>query len=105
MDSIPSCCVPGKRGSCAVRSARDESTASQRPGDRQRVPSFTSISAEGESTSSSAPTCAARSWRASSLYGEVRSGGAVVSFSSFVVGIALPSYTAYAATEGAVDTK
>ena len=33
----------------------------------------------------------------------VRSGGAIVSFSSSVTKIALPSYTAYAATKGAVD--
>jgi 3-oxoacyl-[acyl-carrier protein] reductase len=33
----------------------------------------------------------------------VRSGGAIVNFSSSVVKIALPSYTAYAATKGAVD--
>lgn len=33
----------------------------------------------------------------------VRSGGAIVNFSSSVVKIALPSYTAYAATRGAVD--
>ena len=33
----------------------------------------------------------------------VRAGGAIVNFSSSVVKIALPSYTAYAATKGAVD--
>ena len=33
----------------------------------------------------------------------VRSGGAIINFSSSVVKIALPSYTAYAATKGAVD--
>ncbi|GAB2483716.1 Rossmann-fold NAD(P)-binding domain-containing protein [Jatrophihabitans fulvus] len=33
----------------------------------------------------------------------VRSGGAVVNFSSSVVRLALPSYAAYAATKGAVD--
>lgn len=33
----------------------------------------------------------------------VRSGGAIVNFSSSVVKIALPTYTAYAATKGAVD--
>ncbi|MCW2984509.1 MAG: hypothetical protein JWR63_2079 [Conexibacter sp.] len=33
----------------------------------------------------------------------LRSGGAIVNFSSSVVKIALPSYTAYAATKGAVD--
>jgi 3-oxoacyl-[acyl-carrier protein] reductase len=33
----------------------------------------------------------------------VRSGGAIVNFSSSVVKLALPSYTAYAATKGAVD--
>jgi 3-oxoacyl-[acyl-carrier protein] reductase len=33
----------------------------------------------------------------------VRSGGAIVTFSSSVVGLALPSYTAYAATKGAVE--
>jgi len=33
----------------------------------------------------------------------VRSGGAIVNFSSSVTKIALPSYTAYAATKGAVD--
>jgi 3-oxoacyl-[acyl-carrier protein] reductase len=33
----------------------------------------------------------------------VRTGGAIINFSSSVVKIALPSYTAYAATKGAVD--
>jgi 3-oxoacyl-[acyl-carrier protein] reductase len=33
----------------------------------------------------------------------VRSGGAIINFSSSVVKIALPRYTAYAATKGAVD--
>jgi len=33
----------------------------------------------------------------------LRSGGAIVNFSSSVVKLALPSYTAYAATKGAVD--
>jgi 3-oxoacyl-[acyl-carrier protein] reductase len=33
----------------------------------------------------------------------VRAGGAIINFSSSVVKIALPSYTAYAATKGAVD--
>jgi 3-oxoacyl-[acyl-carrier protein] reductase len=33
----------------------------------------------------------------------VRSGGAIINFSSSVVKIALPHYTAYAATKGAVD--
>jgi len=33
----------------------------------------------------------------------VRRGGAIINFSSSVVKIALPSYTAYAATKGAVD--
>ncbi|TWP45762.1 SDR family oxidoreductase [Lentzea tibetensis] len=33
----------------------------------------------------------------------VRSGGAIVNFSSSVVGIALPGYAAYAATKGAVE--
>src|SRR5918995_585673 len=33
----------------------------------------------------------------------VRSGGAIVNFSSTVVKLALPTYTAYAATKGAVD--
>jgi 3-oxoacyl-[acyl-carrier protein] reductase len=33
----------------------------------------------------------------------IRSGGAIINFSSSVVKIALPSYTAYAATKGAVD--
>jgi 3-oxoacyl-[acyl-carrier protein] reductase len=33
----------------------------------------------------------------------VRAGGAIINFSSPVVKIALPSYTAYAATKGAVD--
>jgi 3-oxoacyl-[acyl-carrier protein] reductase len=33
----------------------------------------------------------------------VRSGGAIINFSSSVVKIALPTYTAYAATKGAVD--
>ena len=33
----------------------------------------------------------------------VRSGGAIINFSSSVVKIALPSYTAYAATKGGVD--
>jgi 3-oxoacyl-[acyl-carrier protein] reductase len=33
----------------------------------------------------------------------VRSGGAIINFSSSVVKIALPSYTAYAASKGAVD--
>jgi 3-oxoacyl-[acyl-carrier protein] reductase len=33
----------------------------------------------------------------------VRKGGAIINFSSSVVKIALPSYTAYAATKGAVD--
>jgi len=33
----------------------------------------------------------------------VRTGGAIVTFSSSVVKLALPSYTAYAATKGAVD--
>ena len=33
----------------------------------------------------------------------VRSGGAIINFSSSVVKIALPEYTAYAATKGAVD--
>lgn len=33
----------------------------------------------------------------------VRSGGAIVTFSSSVVRIAMPNYTAYAATKGAVD--
>jgi 3-oxoacyl-[acyl-carrier protein] reductase len=33
----------------------------------------------------------------------VRSGGAIINFSSSVVKIALPQYTAYAATKGAVD--
>jgi 3-oxoacyl-[acyl-carrier protein] reductase len=33
----------------------------------------------------------------------VRQGGAIVNFSSSVTNIALPSYTAYAATKGAVD--
>lgn len=33
----------------------------------------------------------------------VRSGGAIINFSSSVVKIALPAYTAYAATKGAVD--
>jgi 3-oxoacyl-[acyl-carrier protein] reductase len=33
----------------------------------------------------------------------VRSGGAIINFSSSVVKIALPNYTAYAATKGAVD--
>ena len=33
----------------------------------------------------------------------IRAGGAIINFSSSVVKIALPSYTAYAATKGAVD--
>lgn len=33
----------------------------------------------------------------------VRTGGAIITFSSSVVKLALPSYTAYAATKGAVD--
>jgi 3-oxoacyl-[acyl-carrier protein] reductase len=33
----------------------------------------------------------------------VRTGGAIINFSSSVVKLALPSYTAYAATKGAVD--
>ncbi|MFF3748964.1 SDR family oxidoreductase [Streptomyces sp. NPDC002018] len=33
----------------------------------------------------------------------LRSGGAVINFSSSVVGLALPGYTAYAATKGAVE--
>ena len=33
----------------------------------------------------------------------VRTGGAIINFSSTVVRLALPSYTAYAATKGAVD--
>ncbi|MFD9668885.1 SDR family oxidoreductase [Rhodococcus sp. NPDC059968] len=33
----------------------------------------------------------------------VRSGGAIINFSSSVVKLALPNYTAYAATKGAVD--
>jgi 3-oxoacyl-[acyl-carrier protein] reductase len=33
----------------------------------------------------------------------VRSGGAIVNFSSSVVKLALPAYTGYAATKGAVD--
>lgn len=33
----------------------------------------------------------------------VRSGGAIINFSSSVVKLALPTYTAYAATKGAVD--
>jgi 3-oxoacyl-[acyl-carrier protein] reductase len=33
----------------------------------------------------------------------IRAGGAIVNFSSTVVKLALPSYTAYAATKGAVD--
>jgi 3-oxoacyl-[acyl-carrier protein] reductase len=33
----------------------------------------------------------------------IRSGGAIINFSSSVVKLALPSYTAYAATKGAVD--
>jgi NAD(P)-dependent dehydrogenase (short-subunit alcohol dehydrogenase family) len=33
----------------------------------------------------------------------VRPGGAIINFSSSVVKIALPTYTAYAATKGAVD--
>lgn len=33
----------------------------------------------------------------------VRAGGAIINFSSTVVKIALPTYTAYAATKGAVD--
>jgi 3-oxoacyl-[acyl-carrier protein] reductase len=33
----------------------------------------------------------------------VRNGGAIINFSSSVVKIAIPSYTAYAATKGAVD--
>ena len=34
---------------------------------------------------------------------QLRQGGAIINFSSSVVKIALPSYTAYAATKGAVD--
>jgi 3-oxoacyl-[acyl-carrier protein] reductase len=34
---------------------------------------------------------------------QVRAGGAIVNFSSTVVKLALPTYTAYAATKGAVD--
>jgi 3-oxoacyl-[acyl-carrier protein] reductase len=33
----------------------------------------------------------------------VRSGGAIINFSSSVVGLALPTYSAYAATKGAVE--
>jgi 3-oxoacyl-[acyl-carrier protein] reductase len=35
--------------------------------------------------------------------GRVRSGGAIINFSSSVVGLALPTYSAYAATKGGVE--